>query len=378
MRTSSASAGSTAGSDGDDVTIPIFWEPRLNAYVVHFFIGNSRFSAVVDTGSPFLMIPESCSDQWGCLSAVSASSAPAAQLTKEEISFGNDNNHIATLLSDSGYDDTVEQFDYAEGRVQWKRAGVSFRSASSMDATATMPTTAAMSPLLFPGLFTLGVADESLLSGPGGIFFGLIKQTDRRIRPSFLSQTNVRSFVLDLTDKASASLTLSARGIGESDRDAIRLVKDLYAKYGDPVVHYTCKASSIRVNGRTLLDQRGNGSSSNGNSSGRARRKRPIYVILDTGVSGMVVSPDLLDEQYALARRNRDKRLWGDVEIDLDTCSDGTRSTRTLFAARPLTTPMMQQAPWSKDFGSLIIVGLAFLDGHRLSIDVDGRKAWID
>ena len=58
-------------------------------------------------------------------------------------------------------------------------------------------------------LFTFGVLSESLMDGPGGVFFGLIRDTDAWIRPSFLGQTEVRSFQIDLALEDQKFLVLS-------------------------------------------------------------------------------------------------------------------------------------------------------------------------
>ena len=52
--------------------------------------------------------------------------------------------------------------------------------------------------LLGPELLTFGVVDDDIMSGPGGVFFGLIKNTDSWIRPTFLGQTDIKSFTVDL------------------------------------------------------------------------------------------------------------------------------------------------------------------------------------
>jgi hypothetical protein len=213
------------------------------------------------------------------------------------------------------------------------------------------------------------------MDGPGGVFFGLIRDTDTWIRPSFLGQTTVRSFQVDL-QSAEKSMALST-GPGElllldnspttepytsgtREVDHIPLIRDLNRRFKDPVYHYVAKAATIRVNGSRLLAD--------------SSSSKPIYVIFDTGVSGMVVTSDILEERYAAARRNREKSLWGTVEIDLSTKSGNTVS---LMARRPVTTPFGQK-PWpSFKNAHLIVMGLAFLDDHKMTVDIDQQKLWI-
>jgi hypothetical protein len=72
-----------------------------------------------------------------------------------------------------------------------------------------------------PEILTFGVFGPELLDGPVGLFFGLIKNTDNWIRPSFLGQTGYNSFSVDfiLTPK----LTLAKQSMINGD-DYIPLV----------------------------------------------------------------------------------------------------------------------------------------------------------
>ena len=130
---------------------------------------------------------------------------------------------------------------------------------------------------------------------------------------------------------------------------------DLRNKYGAPVVHYTAKASDFVVNGLPLL----------------INNKNPLYVIFDTGVSGMVVSQELFDGRYLQARKNKEKSLWGSVEVSFAT---NAGHTVTLSATKPITTPLGKATPWKGFKGNLIAVGLAFLDGFATTVDVDDGK----
>ena len=214
----------------------------------------------------------------------------------------------------------------------------------------------------------------------------MIKETDRWIRPSFLMQTGYASFCVDLrhnkdtnvfdrtatnsdkTFRMAPRLVLSKqsmigtgrwRGSGNGEttesEDWIPLVRDLKKKYGAPVVHYTAKASSFVVNGMPLL----------------INKKKPLYVIFDTGVSGMIVSQELFDGRYIQARKNREKSLWGTVEVSF--LSDSGR-TITLNATKPIATPLGKATPWKGFKGNLIAVGLAFLEGFATTVDVDDGK----
>merc|ERR1719491_649250 len=136
------------------------------------------------------------------------------------------------------------------------------------------------------------------------------------------------------------------------DLGYIPLVSDLNLKYKDPVGHYTAIAEKILVNGSPLQPVR--------------FRNKPTYVIFDTGVTGMVVSQELFKERYIVARNNREKSVWPSVEIFFRT-KMGT--SVSLQASNPITTPLGEK-PWPNFNANLIVMGLAFLDDHIITIDI--------
>lgn len=348
---SSGAAAATAGREKEKeqrVTIPL--EYTGEAYVAYYRVDGYLFRGVVDTGSPFLMVPGNCDERtkarWGC--------------------YRNDGR----IGVPSGLDDTYEMFDGVEGDAEWRAA----RTVTFVNATGSL-----LAPPAGVGggseekeegrrsssrRIVFGVESESLLRGPGGVFFGLLRDTDRRIRPSFLGQLGVRSFQIDLAS-VPRTLTLSTgpvvsgkgggkdNGFGVSDDDAVRLVSDL-KRFGDPNRHYTGVASSLVVNGAPL-----------------AADGRPIYVIFDTGVTGMVVTRDLFDERYETARARREKSLWGDVNVSFRT----RRGTVMLTAKKPITT--IAEKTWDNFDGHLVVMGLSFLEGSKMTIDIDRKKLWI-
>ena len=321
--------------------VPLRYIPSLSAYVVYYAVGGARFGAILDTGSPFLNVPAYCNEQkWGCFRP--QDSVP------------------------SGLAPTYERFDNNEGWVEWRQAPFGFVGAEGS--------------ILGRSQYVFGVLSESLLDGPGGVFLGLVRDTESWIRPSFLGQTQVRSFQIDLSEGNQKSLRLTnAEGVvllnqretSQSSSSSsslstafnndsyIPLVRDLNRRYKDPAYHYTAKALSMRANGSPVL----------------ADSRQPIYVIFDTGVSGCVVTSEILEDRYTTARRNREKSLWGSVEVDLLTKSG---EVVTLRAEKPLATPFGER-PWPTFKNAhLIVLGLAFLEGRRMTIDIDEQKLWFD
>ena len=365
----------TATATSPSITIPLEYQPKLSAYTIAYTIGTRKFGAIIDTGSPFLLVPENSETtcrpeyKWGCLNP--KESQPAA-----------------------GLEPTLERFDGNEGRVEWREGKFSFDIAamnkdrdtlvtesgkindrSSLlsfggSATANAATedekVSTSAELLFPrSLMTFGVINESLMDGPGGIFLGMVKNTDSWIRPSFLGQSDVSALSVDLRQREGMYKALTLYGptydTQQQQQNYIPLVRDLNKRFGDPTVHYVGVASSINANGSNLATS--------------SSRRNKIYCIFDTGCSGMTISQSLYDERYGIARTNREKSLWGTVDIDFKT---NTGETITLNAKRPITTPL-DDRPWGKKLdGHLIVIGLAFLEGLKTTIDIDGDRIWFE
>jgi hypothetical protein len=131
-------------------------------------------------------------------------------------------------------------------------------------------------------------------------------------------------------------------------------------KCGDPVQHYVSKLKSIFINGQQLIP----------------RDKRPIYAIIDTGTTGMVVSKELYDQRYIEARERRERKLWGgEVELTFET---EMKNTKSIKAVKPLTTPFDPKPNWKKFKGHVIVVGLSFLEDQQITIDIDARRLWFE
>ncbi|CAJ1963163.1 unnamed protein product [Cylindrotheca closterium] len=327
----------------DHTTIMVPLEFSGDAYIVSYQVGGTTFRAVLDTGSPFLMIPGSCS-------ANTRSKSGCYQQQG----------------SPSGLEGTIEIFDGFIGEVEWRKGSFAFPSPNESAAVTTDPN----SGIIF------GVVDDNIMSGPGGVFFGLIKNTAKRIRPSFLGQTNIVSFAVDLrstrengqgkegvpatTRTATPSLMLSTLPLLSSYDDYIPLNYDLRKKYGDPVQHYVAKAKSLIIDGRPLIPKNG----------------KPIYIILDTGVTGMVVNNELFEQRYNEARANKEKRLWGGpVEIMLETKQ---KKSVSITAQKPLTTRFDPKVNWKGFNANLMVVGLSFLNSRNMIVDIDDGKMWLE
>jgi hypothetical protein len=92
------------------------------------------------------------------------------------------------------------RFEAHQGEVvEWREGLFSFLPEGSNTIINTELAASSLA-LLFPhsSSMTFGVISETLMDGPGGIFLGLVKNTDSWIRPSFLGQSQVTAFSVDL------------------------------------------------------------------------------------------------------------------------------------------------------------------------------------
>ncbi len=107
----------------------------------------------------------------------------------------------------SGYSNTIKGFDNNQGVVVWRKVGFTFDKEVQPWKN-----------------LTFGVFGLDLLDGPGGVFFGIIKEIDKWKRPFFLDQMGYSSFCVDLCQ--TLQLALSKQSMIQ-DEDHIPLVRDL-------------------------------------------------------------------------------------------------------------------------------------------------------
>lgn len=311
--------------------VPLFY--CGGSYCMTFNIDNhGPFRAVVDTGSPFFTVAGSCTKRWGCF----AGEGTASDLKP-----------------------TWEVFAAKEGIVKWRQGLITFPNATGSAAAALGAV-----PGIRGGLpLTFGVLSSSLVSRPGGVFLGLVRERELDIRPTFLGQTDFVSLRIDLSRRLK-SLTLSRTPLlpplpaSASSLPAAPLV-DL-RPYGDPVQHYACVASEVVSNNRAL------------ETGGKK-----VYVIFDTGTTGFTMSRELYEEELSATanrpRRKEDKHPWADVRVRFPA-EDG--SILEVRASDPITTPV--DVPWPSFDAHLLIVGLSFLEGSVLTIDNASKRLSVD
>ena len=371
-RVSSAEASSSLamGSSARAIRIPLRLD-RAGTYVLEYRIGGTTVRGVLDTGSPFITMESACGSVWGCLREEDARR--------------------------SGLEDTYEVYGLQEdGVTRWVLGDVAFYGKEGTEATSTaseaasndlpIATTAsddaatggvdavrrAESPASAPAVsfafpeLSFGVTSQtvgragSAAGGTGSApFVGLVKRRADWIRPTFLEQTDVRAFALDV-EKDELLLSrddlIPARGA----RGVFPLV-DL-RPLGAPVFHYAVKVDELWING--------------GRYRGRDASKptKPIYAVFDSGVTGALVSRELFyDSDFEFGTFECHARVRGEdgrrvsVGTSLQTCTG-----RCLFLALPVDVPWV-----GFEDAHVIFLGLAFLyDSGGITVDVDaGRLA---
>ena len=152
-------------------------------------------------------------------------------------------------------------------------------------------------------------------------FVGLVKErAGDWIRPTFLGQTDVTSFSLDFTTD---TLVLSRREqIPRELRAGTMSMVDL-RPLGSPVFHYAVAVEELWINGS------------------RHKTDVPIYVVFDSGTTGMLVDRDLFyNSDLSLGTFECHMKMRGEdgsrVQIgsSLRTCT-----SRCLFLTLPIDVP---------------------------------------
>ena len=205
------------------------------AFCAEYFVDGKPFRAVVDTGSPFIMVDGSCNGgrgRWGCYSGGIQGAQGSLNDASEEGYGGQDVG------------------------VEWRRGLVRFPSLARPGA----------SDLVFEPLTFGVVRTYTGKGGSGAIYLGLVKDRQPRIRPSLLEQTEIQGLRFDFANSRERTLTLSRTPLIRPGADAVPLV-DL-RPYGAPLATYAARVQRFIVNGREV------------------ELTRPCVAVFDTGTTG--------------------------------------------------------------------------------------------
>ena len=187
-------------------------------------------------------------------------------------------------------------------------------------------------------------------------FVGLVKYTNRErgIRPSFLQQTDIASFALDFERE---TLTLSRDSlVDERERGVLRTV-DLRA-IGAPVYHYATPCDELWINGE------------------RFETSKPIYVVFDSGTTGMLVDRQLYEDSDFHLGTYQTHMKFTDTNGETKYCGSSLRtcklSENCLFVVTPIDVPW----PGCGDDFHIVFAGLSVLRNQGALV-VDAERGLV-
>jgi len=323
-------------------------------YVVRYAIGDTACRGVVDTGSPFLTMEGRCTDYWGCLKESDAH--PSGYGDTYEIYGLQEDGVTRWVLGDARFDgEVVDVTGETVGPPVGPPAG--WAETSRVTSGNKLATKQRFTfPEVLLGVTSEVTAKEGSSGSPASYapFVGLVKErAGDWIRPTFLGQTDVTSFSLDF---ATDTLVLSRREqIPRELRAGTMSMVDL-RPLGSPVFHYAVAVEELWINGS------------------RHKTDVPIYVVFDSGTTGMLVDRDLFyGSDLALGTFECHMKMRAEdgsrVQIgsSLRTCT-----SRCLFLTLPI------DVPWDgvrQGKAHVIFAGLAFMFNQgSLTVDADARR----
>lgn len=235
------------------------------AYCMNYTIDKQLFRAVVDTGSPFILVDGTCDTPeartlWGCYRGVGRP---------------------------SGLAPTDELFGGIDVGTEWRRGtfivGAGVRPSPVGWLTADLAQIASVEDAIF------GVVRSAVDKGGGAVFLGLAKGRLPRIRPTFLEQTSVTAMRFNFIER---TLALSSRPLIPRTEEAVRII-DLRPR-GAPIATYAARLSRLVVNNQEIV------------------LDRPTVVIIDTGCTGASICDELYDLEVL-------PTVWQDARIEIAT-----------------------------------------------------------
>jgi len=218
--------------------------------------------------------------------------------------------------------------------------------------TAWKPHARFVFPEMLLGVTSEVVSREGGSPGSNAPFVGLIKYRKSWIRPTFLGQTDISSFALDFTDD---SLTLSRRELIPRGAPRVLPMVDL-RPMGAPVFHYAVLVEELWINGERH----------------RPEGDRPVYVVFDSGTTGMLVDRNLFDtSEFGLGTFECHMRLRAeDGSLVTVGNSRKTCTNKCLFVTLPI------DVLWTGfENCHIIFAGLALMFNQgSLTVDADTRR----
>lgn len=249
---------------------------------MNYTVNGNQYRGIVDTGSPFLIVPSVNTRIWGFTSPTSPP------------------------YIDSGLSKTTEIFGGQDYETYWKIGDFGLSNSYALKSVV------------------FASVGEDIMRPPGGVFVGLIKYKAEDIRPTLLGQMQYSSIQFDALNK---ELILSKKALiksAEEKSSAVKMV-DLRA-LGDPVYHYAAKVKSLEINGYKIAE----------NST--------IYAVFDTGTTGCVLSDDLMND-YETPNPIRSVRIILSGENGNDVIIESGATRDEIFVVTAAKIPWFTKEP---------------------------------
>ena len=323
------------------VQFPLLFLPTAGCLALNLQI-HPRYSypCVVDTGSPFLTAPPTAAPY---LLLGTTTSTTKARETR-----------------------TLEQYGDTVGEMTWR----STRHLTVYD-THGRPVHLLHHDSHHLKRMEIGIPSRNVLQDTGGVFCGLLRQDANR--PTVLQQLGVTAFVLDYVNrlltlqrhttksKRNGSLTTLLLHQSYDDDDSVETL-DMYRdfdQYGSNVHHYgfVCEELQFCLESTTTDNIVKN-------------LKRPLVVVLDSGLTGCILSESLRDE---LSQRD-------DVALDQVSGARIRLGDMTILTSDPKYWSLASiRLPWfdldSEHHPHILAAGGTFLCNTRLTIDTERQQA---
>ena len=333
--------GTQQQQHGQNIEIPLKFLPNGGCWAMKVAISDKSFDqiayyAIVDSASPFITTPI----------------IPKFQQLLSKRPRRREYSHP-----------TFEQYGDIVGKMEWRQADyVSVvgrsRPSSSSDDSMGGTTTSSVGIVEERSNVVLGMASPEVIENTGGIFVGLMNKDENR--PTFLQQFGYTSFMIDFIQPSlylsSESLLMPlSNNFKESTTDettsnkAIHMTKaptlqqardknymlDLFdlQPYGPNVHHYGVVCNQIELTLSTTTMET-DGITSVGNkpptqvyvkSVATDSFCRPVVAVLDTGLTGCVLSDTLYAELFNEADSNKPSILGIKVRL---SCSSSATTTK--------------------------------------------------
>ena len=371
--------------------------------------------AIVDTGSPYVVIPGEDDDDGFDQLPAEIDQNPLMRFIKLFLSKynDNDNDEMRLSLEESIYPPTEEIYGSQIGVIQWKTAMTQFR-----DPNLITNSNSNSNKLI------LGVMDDALTKESGGALLGLVKHANDKpnnnkiqIRPTFLDQERIQSLILndDDTDTMTKmtfipitsfifnpperSLILSNQSLlPTSDQMQFENIIPLVdlRPLGDFVEHYACYVQNLFLNDIPIYKKQ---------MKQQQQQNRDIVAVFDSGLTGCLLTQGLWDEieKDGIIQPNHIDYLKVQINTQLNNKESSTSSIYSKkqkqkqtqkqpklqtsqklvsIASGKMKSPLFYVSPitldWFDDESTaphVIVLGQAFLANGALTIDIENRKA---